>query len=911
MDNNLLFNLIFKYADKTQKTKESLLSFCDTFNFLSNDQIIEFITNFNKLNNIKILNANDLKKLKDYIYLEIKNKIYDSNNSLFIINFIINYYNNGDLFEVINNIISYYNIELSLDDVNILLDNDLIKCEINTLVGNKKSISSDNYIDITNNYFANLIIDIYLEKNNIRVVDKTTNIYSDSVYTREEEIAVFKAFNNGENVINEIINHNLRLVKKIAYKYSSFAEADDLIQEGSIGLLEAINRYDYTKGFKFSTYATWWIRVYIQRYIQSNGTIIRLPKGAYELKKKIRQYSNKVLLETGIDAKPEDIAKYLNIPIKNVNEILINNGDSVSLNQTVNDDTDTSLESFIYDEDDNDYDKQIYDKELSKIFNLAFEALTPTQRYILENHWGLNGKHKLILEEIAKPLNITRERVRQIESSALSILKNPKIKNTLKSFYDDGVSNEKSIKTPPLKEIFKNCNVNIFNLFLTFLDDQSYHLFSELYDNLRINKANTSSIENYILEKQIAKFFNLNSFLYHDDSLRIIGNLINNPNKFNIYNYIDLSDNYSLEFVLGKLNKNLFNYFNCHFDIETGYYHSSQNVLSFTNIINLINNINKIIKLYGVPKTVNDNQIKEASLSLFDIIGDTTIDEFNIILASLSKTDFNIFNNLFGLNFNNKICEENYNEYIGIFNKIDFIKDYWSKNGDLSFLLRKRKANQYIFSSETDSFIIDYIYSLDKDNFNKFCSIYNLDNGEIINEKDLNMDDYSNIMGYYKSFELGINNIIRYFNNLTKDEEDYLINNLNLDDLKIYRNIINGVNKNPQVIVLLYKKVKDLLRSFCIENYKNIPPKIDIEIFKYLLINKNHYFKYISTNCFMAFYLKYVKNYNIELIASILNINESLVKVEISKFYLKFNNASEKMCNSKQNILKHELKKVL
>ncbi|GAA0239316.1 sigma-70 family RNA polymerase sigma factor [Metaclostridioides mangenotii] len=257
--------------------------------------------------------------------------------------------------------------------------------------------------------------------------------------TAKEEVELAKQIvNSSSTAKEEFINSNYRLVVSIAKKYKRESmDMLDLIQAGNIGLIKAVDKYDYKKGFKFSTYATWWIRQSITRYIDDCEYIIRLPVHLQQkismLKRKKQEFVNIYLRDPNV----EELADYCDLDVDKVTEVLNNNKNIISLDSPIKDDEDGSLVEFIPSDDTlNDIVIDEVEKHnLQEKIDEVLSFLTDQEEEVLRSRFGLGESEPKTLEEIGKIFGVTRERIRQIEAKALRKLRHPSKLKQLENFY--------------------------------------------------------------------------------------------------------------------------------------------------------------------------------------------------------------------------------------------------------------------------------------------------------------------------------------------------------------------------------------------------------------------------------------------------------------------------------------------
>jgi len=320
-----------------------------------------------------------------------------------------------------------FNIDTSEADEISLLPPDDIAPEIEDLQ-EIETLAEDEAIDpetLIDNFSVDDPVRMYLKE-----IGKVSLLSSET----EIELAMLMAQGDKE-AKRKMAEANLRLVVSIAKRYVGRGMLFlDLIQEGNLGLIKAVEKFDYTKGYKFSTYATWWIRQAITRAIADQARTIRIPVHMVETINKVMRISRQLLQELGHDPTPEEIAADMGMPVEKVREILKIAQEPVSLETPIGEEEDSHLGDFIPDEDASEPAEAASFTLLREQLSDVLGTLTPREEKVLRLRFGIEDGRTRTLEEVGKEFNVTRERIRQIEAKALRKLRHPSRSKKLKDF---------------------------------------------------------------------------------------------------------------------------------------------------------------------------------------------------------------------------------------------------------------------------------------------------------------------------------------------------------------------------------------------------------------------------------------------------------------------------------------------
>ncbi len=338
--------------------------------------------------------------------------------------------------------------------------------EIIASCGSRKSINSDDLCDKLANYDASpeQVDTIYkaLEDNKINIIDSyekekalfdqiskeisiedpvkmyLKDIGKYALLSTEDEIELATRMMNGdEEAKAQLTEANLRLVVSIAKRYVGRGmHLLDLISEGNLGLMKAVEKFDYTKGYKFSTYATWWIRQAITRAIADQARTIRIPVHMVETINKLGRETRQLLQELGREPTPEEIANRMGISVQKVVEIQKIAQDPVSLETPIGEEEDSKLGDFIEDEGATSPTDVVAFSMLKQQLISVLDTLTPREEKVLRLRYGIDDGRPRTLEEVGKEFNVTRERIRQIEAKALRKLRHPSRSKKLKEYLE-------------------------------------------------------------------------------------------------------------------------------------------------------------------------------------------------------------------------------------------------------------------------------------------------------------------------------------------------------------------------------------------------------------------------------------------------------------------------------------------
>lgn len=340
---------------------------------------------------------------------------------------------------------AFKGLELTEDKMDLVLEYlekqkiDIVNAEVGVENAEDLILDSDDDIVLTEEDEVEIIDDVdVLEgvstEDPVRMYLK--EIGNVPLLTTEQEVELARRVEAGdEEAKKQLTEANLRLVVSIAKKYVGRGMPFlDLIQEGNMGLMKAVDKFDYTKGYKFSTYATWWIRQAITRGIADTGRTIRVPVHMVETINKTLRMTRTLLQELGREPTPEEVAERLNVSVSRVREVLKISRDPVSLDTPIGEEDDSHLGDFIEDDSALSPADSAAFSMLRAELATALESLTDRERQVVKLRFGLEDGRARTLEEVGKEFNVTRERIRQIEAKALRKLRHPSRSKRLKDF---------------------------------------------------------------------------------------------------------------------------------------------------------------------------------------------------------------------------------------------------------------------------------------------------------------------------------------------------------------------------------------------------------------------------------------------------------------------------------------------
>ena len=308
---------------------------------------------------------------------------------------------------------------------------DYDKNELNSYWPNRQSKKSRKW----KNYFSKNSKNLKEVHNELIEISNESNLAITELKHLSHEISIGK--NISETAKKQMIEANLRLVISIAKKYTNRGlQFLDLIQEGNIGLMKAVDKFEYKRGYKFSTYATWWIRQAITRSIADQARTIRIPVHMIETINKIIRTSRIMLHEIGREPTPEELSIKLSIPLEKIKKVMKIAREPVSFETPVGDDDDSFLGDFIEDKNTIVPGEAAVNSNLRETTTRVLSSLTPREERVLRMRFGIGVNSDHTLEEVGQQFTVTRERIRQIEAKALRKLKHPSRSKQLKSFLD-------------------------------------------------------------------------------------------------------------------------------------------------------------------------------------------------------------------------------------------------------------------------------------------------------------------------------------------------------------------------------------------------------------------------------------------------------------------------------------------
>ena len=290
------------------------------------------------------------------------------------------------------------------------------------------------------NQFRSYYMMASIAETRLKRLDKETKMNFE--WVQDTYTSIWSGEREADKAKSELVEANLRLVVSIAKKYANRGlQFLDLIQEGNIGLMKAVDKFEYRRGYKFSTYATWWIRQAITRAIADQARTIRVPVHMIETINKLVRTSRLLVQELGREPIPEEIAEKMDIPIDKVRKVLKISKEPISLETPVGEEDDSILGDFIEDKNVINPSEAIVNLNLAEQTRRVLATLTPREEKVLRMRFGIGEENDHTLEEVGQDFNVTRERIRQIEAKALRKLRHQSRSIKLRSFIDSTATN--------------------------------------------------------------------------------------------------------------------------------------------------------------------------------------------------------------------------------------------------------------------------------------------------------------------------------------------------------------------------------------------------------------------------------------------------------------------------------------